>query len=119
MKYFTPEEFASPDAPGSGARMNKHFLDLLDQMREEAGIPFHINSGYRTVTYNAALKDATPNSAHTRGMAADIAATTGREKWLIVDAAMKANIKRIGIGKTFVHVDIDGTLPNPSIWLYA
>jgi zinc D-Ala-D-Ala carboxypeptidase len=119
MKYFKESEFDSPDLPGSGSQMDKHFLDLLDDMREEAGVPFHINSGYRTAAYNATLKEATPNSAHTRGMAADIAAMTGSEKWLIISAAIKANIKRIGIGRTFVHVDIDGTLPNPAIWLYS
>jgi uncharacterized protein YcbK (DUF882 family) len=119
MKYFILSEFSSPDVPGSGANMDAHFLGLLDRMREEAGIPFHIDSGYRTMAYNAALRGATPNSAHTRGLAADIAAPTGREKWLIVDAAIKAGIPRIGIGKTFVHVDIDGTLPSPSIWLYS
>jgi zinc D-Ala-D-Ala carboxypeptidase len=118
VKHFLFSEFDSPDVPGSGSNMDKHFLDLLDQMRDEAGIPFTINSGYRTKEYNATLHEATPNSAHTRGMAVDIAAPSGVEKWLIVDAAIKANIRRIGIGKTFIHVDIDGTLPYPSIWLY-
>lgn len=118
MKHFNLSEFDSPDAPGSGSNMDPHFLKLLDEMRGEAGIPFIINSGYRTREYNRTLKEATPNSAHTRGMAVDIAAASGVEKWLIVDAAIKARIKRIGIGKHFVHIDIDGTLPNPTIWLY-
>jgi zinc D-Ala-D-Ala carboxypeptidase len=118
MKNFLISEFDSPDLPGSGSNMDKHFLDLLDKMRDEAGIPFTINSGYRTKAYNQTLREATPNSSHTRGMAADISAPSGVEKWLIVDAAIRANIKRIGIGKTFIHVDIDGTLPSPSIWLY-
>jgi len=117
MKHFILQEFDSPDLPGSGSGMDKHFLDLLDQMREEAGIPFIINSGFRTLNWNAKL-GTTPNSAHTRGLAADIAAPTSRERFLIVDAAIKAGIHRIGIGKSFVHVDIDGTLPFPCLWLY-
>ena len=118
MRHFQISEFDSPDAPGSGVKMDKHFLDMLDCIREEADIPFHINSGYRTAAYNRTLKDSTPNSAHTRGMAVDIRAETGREKLLIVRAAVIHGIKRIGIGKTFIHIDCDSTLPNPTIWLY-
>ena len=119
MKFFTIDEFDSPDAPGSGARMDRHFLELLDEIRAEAGIPFQINSGYRTPEHNRDPKvGGGPNSAHLRGMAADIRATSGRQKALIVLAAAKNGIQRIGIGKTFVHIDIDGTLPSPTIWLY-
>lgn len=117
MKHFILSEFDSPDEPGSGSNMDKHFLELLDSMREEAGIPFHINSGYRTEAHNI-LVGGKPSSAHTKGHAADVQATTGREKWLIIDAAIKAGIKRIGIAKTFIHIDNDYSLPQPSIWLY-
>ena len=117
MKHFTFNEFDSPDAPGSGRNMDRHFLQILDDMREATGIPFHINSGFRTPAHNMAVGGG-PNSAHTRGLAADISAQTGREKFLIVSEAVAHGIKRIGIGKTFVHVDADGTLPLATIWLY-
>ena len=118
MKYFRISEFDSPDAPGSGAGMDRHFLELVDRIREDAGIPFVITSGYRTVRHNAELKGSTPNSAHLSGRAADILALTGRDKWLIVAAAVRNGIRRIGIGRNFVHVDNDASLPNPTIWLY-
>jgi len=35
-----------------------------------------------------------------------------------VAAAIRNGIRRIGIGKSFVHVDNDASLPNPTIWLY-
>jgi uncharacterized protein YcbK (DUF882 family) len=117
MKFFILSEFDSPDASGSGSRMDPHFLDLLDGIREEAGIPFHIISGFRTLAHNLEVNGG-PNSAHTRGMAADIQANTGRQKFLIIRAAVINGIKRIGIGKTFIHVDADSTLPNPTMWLY-
>ena len=117
MKHFRIEEFDSPDAPGSGAKMDAHFLELLDAMREEAGIPFHINSGYRTKEHNMKVGGG-PNSAHIRGMAADISATSGREKYLILRTAIIQGIRRFGVGKNFVHVDIDATLPEPTMWLY-
>ena len=49
MKYFKLEEFDSPDLKGSGKNMKKDFLVKLDEARELAGIPFKINSGFRTL----------------------------------------------------------------------
>ena len=48
LKYFKYEEFASPDVPDSGEFMDSQFLTMLDNAREIAGIPFKINSGYKT-----------------------------------------------------------------------
>lgn len=117
MKYFKLSEFDSPDALGSGALMSPGFLDLLDRIREDAGIPFRINSGYRTNAHNREVggKD---NSAHVKGFAVDIFAMTSRDKFIIVDAALKNGITRIGIGKTFVHLDTDPSLPKSVIWTY-
>lgn len=117
MKYFILSEFDSPDAPGSGSRMDPHFLEALELIREEAGIPMKVNSGFRTASHNMSVGGG-PNSAHLRGMAADIHAATGRQKYLILRAAVLNDITRIGIGKTFLHLDIDSTLPGPTIWLY-
>ena len=52
MKYFTLQEFDSPDKPGSGKNMDKDFLEMIDCAREEAQIPFKINSGFRTEAKN-------------------------------------------------------------------
>lgn len=48
MKWFNYSEFDSPDEPGSGHYMDQEFLDMLDEARSRAGIPFVITSGYRT-----------------------------------------------------------------------
>jgi uncharacterized protein YcbK (DUF882 family) len=117
MKYFKLSEFDSPDLSGSGGRMNEAFLCLLDDIREDAGFPFRINSGFRTPEHNE-LVGGKPSSAHLKGLAADINATTGEQKFKIVQEAIYKGVKRIGIGKTFIHLDIDESLPNPSIWLY-
>ena len=91
--------------PGSGHLMDPHFLELLDRIREQAGFPFVINSGYRTQAHNMKV-GSTPNSAHTRGMAADIRATTGEHKYLIVAAAMLNGVKRMGIGPSLSLIHI-------------
>jgi zinc D-Ala-D-Ala carboxypeptidase len=48
LRYFDLNEFDSPDVPGSGAEMDDEFLIKLDKARHIAGIPFIVNSGYRS-----------------------------------------------------------------------
>ena len=52
LKYFKLTEFDSPDEVGSGYKMDKEFLIKLDYARGIAGIPFKINSGFRTKSHN-------------------------------------------------------------------
>ena len=117
MKYFNIEEFDSPDEPGSGQYMDDDFLEMLDNARHMAGIPFIINSGYRT---KAANRDAggLKNSAHLDGFAADISCNASRERMYIVGALLEAGFNRIGIGNGFIHVDNDPTKPEDCIWVY-
>lgn len=117
MRFFTLVEFDSPDQPGSGSNMDPTFLGILDSVREEANIPFHVNSGYRSESHNLSVGGKS-DSSHRRGKAADIEALSGNDKYVIVQAAIKKGIKRIGIGKSFVHLDTDSSLPFPVIWTY-
>lgn len=117
LRNFKLSEFDSPDDPGSGVHMNPVFLSMLDDARDKAGIPFQIHSGYRTLAHNASV-GGVGDSAHTKGLASDVQASTGIDKYKIVSAAMQCGFQRIGIGKTFVHLDNDLSLPNPVIWLY-
>jgi zinc D-Ala-D-Ala carboxypeptidase len=117
MRYFQLSEFDSPDAPGSGSNMDSLFLEMLDTARDLAGIPFVVTSGYRTPSHNAS-EGGKHDSAHLRGLAADIAAPTSGQKYLIVRAAFVAGFCRIGIGSTFVHLDCAPDLPQDVIWTY-
>lgn len=93
------------------------FVDKLTLAREVAGVPFVITSGYRCPAHNKAV-GGVAGSSHTLGWAADISATTGAQKFKIVQALITAGFTRIGIAKTFVHVDSDPQKPSPTIWLY-
>lgn len=118
FKYFALSEFDSPDAPGSGEQfMDRNFVGKLDRMRAQAGFPFIINSGFRTVAHNKKVR-GTANSAHIRGRAADIRAVTDAQKLAIVKAAIDQGITRIGWGRTFIHVDDDPSLPQNVVWAY-
>ena len=117
LKHFSYEEFASPDVPHSGSYMDDDFLSMLDNAREIAGIPFKINSGYRTIEHNYEA-GGKPNSSHIVGKAADISVKGSRQRWIITEALIQAGFNRIGIAKTFIHVDSDDTKDANVIWTY-
>lgn len=115
MNHFKLSEFDSPDEIGSGSKMNPDFLELLDKARGIAGIPFKINSGYRTLAHNKKV-DGEVNSSHCKGYAADIAYKSGSEAWLMVNALLKVGFNRIGVYRSWIHVDSDPSLPKNVIW---
>lgn len=119
FKYFTWSEFDSPDAPGSGERfMSRELVQKLDAIRAEVGFPMRITSGYRTAAHNAKV-GGVPNSAHTKGLAVDIRATSDAQKRAIASAAIRQGISRIGWGSNFIHLDIDRTKPQNVAWGYT
>ena len=116
--YFKISEFDSPDEAGSGYKMDRDFLIKLDTARGIAGIPFKINSGYRTANHNDNVLGARVGSSHKKGLAVDIGYYGSRERYLIVQSLMHVGINRIGIGKTFIHCDVDNLKDPDVIWLY-
>lgn len=117
IKHFACSEFDSSDAPGSGTLMNIEFVAILDKLREKCGFPFIINSGYRTPSHNDTVGGKS-ESAHTKGVAADIAVSDGIQRMLLVKHALETGINRIGVAKSFIHLDMDYTLPQNVIWTY-
>lgn len=115
LKYFTDAEFRKIGC--SLAQMDSHLMQCLDLARDIAGIPFVITSAYRDPAKNAAV-GGVGNSAHTRGLAVDISCPDSSCRFKIVDAAIYVGFKRIGIGKNFIHLDVDDSLPHPVIFLY-
>jgi uncharacterized protein YcbK (DUF882 family) len=115
---FTYQEFDSPDSPGSGAKfMSDEFITKLDYARDLAGIPFKINSGYRTKAHNKKVKGS-PNSSHMKGLAADIHCADNKSRFTILTSLIAAGFNRIGIAKTFIHVDLDTNKDTGVNWLY-
>tara|TARA_B100000780_G_C20755930_1_gene300300 strand:+ start:10 stop:333 length:324 start_codon:yes stop_codon:yes gene_type:complete len=96
--------------------MNKNFLFVLDEAREFAGIPFVINSAYRSPTHPESIKN--PTSSHIKGLAVDIKATDSTTRFKIVEALISVGFTRIGIADTFIHVDLDFDKTQDVIWTY-
>ena len=96
--------------------MNKDFLFVLDEAREFAGIPFVINSAYRSPEHPLSIKN--PSSSHIKGLAVDIKATDSNTRFKIVQALIEVGFNRIGIADTFIHVDLDLDKTQNVIWTY-
>ncbi|WP_413248329.1 D-Ala-D-Ala carboxypeptidase family metallohydrolase [Sinomonas flava] len=102
------------------ARISPDLVRLLQAIRDRAGRPVRIGSGYRSWARNKALYEArgkTPTlSRHCSGQAADIT-IRGLSGTEIAKLAIDAGGMRlgIGVGGTFAHVDVRGSW---ALWTY-
>ena len=96
--------------------MSDSFIKMLDSVREEYGKPIRINSGYRTEEANIKAGGVS-NSSHLKGLAADLRVKNSKERYELLTVLMKY-FDRIGVAKSFIHVDIDEDKPQGVIWVY-
>ena len=59
-----------------------------------------------------------PKSSHLIGKAADIAISNSQERWAVLTALQDAGFSRLGVAKTFIHVDSDEAKSSNVIWTY-
>ena len=114
IKYFKLKEFECTCCQKSA--ISEELVLKLDLAREIAEVPFRINSAYRCQKHNQ-LVGGVKDSAHLSGLAVDIACLNSSDRIKILRGLIIAGFRRIGIGKTFIHVDIDNSKPN-NLWLY-
>lgn len=116
-KYFTEAEFRKCTPPCSLQDMSQTLMTRLDNARYQAGIPFVLNSCYRSVAYEKS-KGRAGTSSHTKGLAVDIRCNSDANRYKIVTALLDNGFTRIGIGKTYIHADIDTAKTQKVIWHY-
>ena len=116
LKYFSLDEFDSPDEPGSSSKMCCKLLKKMDKIRGDFGSPLRVNSGYRTKEHNA-IVGGRVGSSHLKGLAVDLHCNNSVDRTKLLKAIYKNGINRVGIGKTFLHIDIDNNKP-AACWLY-
>jgi len=114
-QHFKPQEFSCPHCGAN--EIKTEFVDRLEEVRKVYGKPMYITSGYRCPAHNQAV-GGVPESAHVDGIAADIGCSFAGDRMKLVTLAIANGIKRIGIAKTFVHLDVSTTLPSEVLWLY-
>lgn len=113
--YFSRKEEWCPCCQSGG--LLPDFRDKLNNAREIAGVPFILNSAYRCDSHNAEI-GGSQTSSHLYGVAVDIKCTNSHDRYKILTALIQVGFNRIGIAKTFIHVDDDMTKPSELIWMY-
>jgi len=76
---FNLSELHSKDGSDMPSEVFDNLLILIkkvQKLRSESGLPFKVNSAYRSIEHNKKVKGAV-NSLHTKGMAIDISAPEG------------------------------------------
>ena len=113
--HFTSNEMACHCC--GGLQTKQELMSKLENARCEVGIPFIIISGYRC-SHNNKRAGGKANSSHLRGMAADIGVKTSQDRFIILKALFSAGFTRIGVARTFIHVDVDPCKTHNLIWTY-
>ena len=113
--YFSRKEEWCPCCKQGG--LLPDFRDKLNRAREIADIPFILNSAFRCEFHNKDVGGSC-TSSHLVGCAVDIRCDNSHDRYLILNALIQVGFNRIGIAKTFIHVDDDLTKPSGVIWVY-
>jgi len=113
--------FDSKDKPGSGQCIDRELLHKLILLHKRTGYPVlkRINSAVRSVSHNAKVGGVS-NSSHliSKCQAVDIAAPTRAIRDRLVLEARNVGFKRIGVGRNFVHLDVDHFKSQYVAWGY-
>lgn len=116
-KYFSEPEFTNCSPACSLQDMRQSTIDRLDSAREIAGIPFILNSAYRSGDWDRA-KGRSGTGSHTMGCAVDLRCSSDAARWKIVNALIAAGFRRIGVAKTYIHADDSASHSQGVIWVY-
>jgi|SRR3989338_9474073 len=114
-KYFDRKEFACKCGCGFDD-VHPRLIERLEAVRELYCEPLLITSGCRCAKHNEA-SGGKEDSAHLRGLAADIQVSNSRERYELLIFLLN-RFYRIGIAKTFIHVDVDTLKDKDVCWMY-
>lgn len=121
MSHFAPDEFlckCGRSACDARTSINPALLDRLNHLRELVNRPLVITSGLRCAVWNV-QEGGVKDSEHLVGDAVDVRCAGSTERYEILSHAFAAWFARVGIGKTFVHLDVSPTKASGVIWLYS
>lgn len=116
-KHFRLSELQCKDGQDFVA-VDTRLIELLENIRSMCGgEAVHVNSGFRTASWNRQQKGSAPHSKHLYGLAADIwvghydknrqpVRTKAPAEVAAIAEIFLGNSGGIGIYKTFTHVDV-------------
>lgn len=112
--YFAEVEFDLCTPKCKKSDMDDRFMTRLNSARELTGIPFILNSAYRSPEWDK-KKGRSGTGFHTKGRAVDIRCHDPFARADIIYAAMCCGLNGIGIADSYIHLD---DRDEPCIWLY-
>lgn len=114
-EHFSRKEFACKCGCGFDA-IDKRLVEMLEEVRQLYGREITINSGCRCVAHNK-KEGGNETSSHLSGLAVDVACVDTKDRYELLFLLM-SRFHRVGIGNTFIHIDIDEKKPQEICWLY-
>ncbi len=106
---------------GKIANLHQDLVDILTDLEIYMGFELTITSGQRTHEHNDDPKvGGVKNSEHTYDPAegADVLCKQGVTRYKMLQHLFKVGVRRIGVGKEFIHVGISELLPQNVVWAY-
>lgn len=115
IQHFAKAEFDCKCGCGKN-NISHELVERIERIRTTMNMPMKINSGCRCEEYNK-LVGGKEDSAHLYGLAVDFLVPGSSFRFISLGMCMRL-FKRVGIGKTFIHVDLDESKPWPVCWVY-
>lgn len=112
FRYFLPEEVVGLD-PEFVSKLDLATAKTAELSEEKRRIPFIITSGFRTAQANQSLPGSVSDSAHLKGLAADLLVEDSHQVWVMIAALSAVGIHRIGVyvnkewQPIHLHCDVD------------
>ena len=118
-EHFIKEEFRCPCGKCPELLPSGILITKLEEVRGFIRQPITITSGIRCKEHNKNVKGKR-NSTHIYGYAVDISISNSAQRFMITLAAMSMGIRRIGIGDSFIHLDVapEPDWPQDVMWVY-
>jgi len=76
-----------------------------------------VTSGFRCEKHNKAV-GGSRTSSHRKGLAVDVACFASRRRFMVLFAAIKLGIVRVGIHRRYLHLDMDRHKDQRVAWFY-
>lgn len=102
--YFPAIEFERCTPSCDKNAMSALFLKKLNSARHMAGVPFILNSAYRSPEWDK-KHGRSGRGYHTKGHAVDVRCIDADTRYLIIKAAISCGLNGIGVYRNFIHLD--------------
>ena len=107
--HFSKKEFDCQCGCVTG-EISMELVQKLEKARLDYGSGMRINSGIRCLEHNRKI-GSKDTSSHIKCVAADVGCTNMEDRLKLLSILLKY-FKRVGINKSFIHVDVDTEKPN-------